>query len=282
MDKFAAPRIVHQQIAVTKGSEQAFWLMLQLGQRMNQLHTPSEYRSVLPQLQEMMAVAPDDPDTVHAVANTALVIYAWAESPEGLVQLFPLFRPHRQGLLRDVSIRGNLAILMAKKRRWYSVYRNTTLTRNLFDELPEAKRSGGQGYLHFNYARRAVATVALGWYDQAERDITAARAMRDARPPGYFQPDFLALAEAALAHARGLYQEARAALQIATNAPSRRYKRPPWVEVDFLLMAARIARSEGNLSSFHHFCQQARALCAEHDMPLSAATVEAVANGAEY
>lgn len=282
MDMEASARIIQRQVDATTGPEQAFWLLMQFGRRMNQSVTPREYGSMWPQLQQILAIAPNDAYTVSSVANMAILIYAYSEFPEVLVRLRPWFRAYRHDLLKDSSIRANLAIILAKKRRWYSAYRNQTLDEILFEQMPESQRQGREGYKHFTYAGRAVSAVALGWYDQAEIDVAKARAIMEERPPGYFTPDFMALADAALHHARGRYQEARVVLQIATTHPNRRYRRRPGVEVDFLLMAARIARSERNLRGFTHFCRQARVLCAENDLPLSAAAVEAVANGAEY
>lgn len=272
-------QIIERQVATTKGNENAFWLRVRLDRRVSFCSTPREFMNLKPDLEALLSVAAEDPEHIHSLATTAIHLYLNGEYGDALARVLPLLRPFRQVLSNSHGIRHNLGLLFAKKRRWHSAFRNLTLSLKLFDLLPKARQEAQGGYRYFVYTQQAIVAVALNRYDTAAESIAGAHAVMATRPPGYFHPAFVGLAEAALAHARGEYQLARSFLQTA-NATAK--TGIPWVEFDFLLMAARMARSEGNLSSFHHFCQQARALCAKHDMPLSAAAVQAVANGAEY
>ncbi|HLN61174.1 MAG TPA: hypothetical protein VK464_06425 [Symbiobacteriaceae bacterium] len=272
-------QIVEQQIASTQGAERAFWLHVRLARKIGICRTPRELINLVPEFKDLVSVPPNDLDRVQSIAATAINLYVYGERSDALAYVLPLLRPHRRALAQVHGIRHNLGLLFVKKRRWHSAYRNLSLCLELWKQQPQVEQESKGGYRYFVHAQRAVAAVALGRYDEAATSIAGAHAVMAQRPPGYFQPAFVSLAEAALAHAQGEYQTARNFLQTA-NVTSK--MGAPWLTFDFLLMAARIARSEGNQNGFTHFCQQARALCAEYDMPLSAAAVEAVANGAEY
>jgi len=92
-----------------------------------------------------------------------------------------------------------------------------------------------------------------------------------------------ALAQAELALHQGEFKAAHAALQqgLARNAETPYARLKPLTQVKVELFAARLARAQGNMVGFQHFAQRALAIAREEDLPLSAAAVTAVIQGAE-
>jgi tetratricopeptide (TPR) repeat protein len=273
-------RILEEQLAVTTGREKAFWLLLRYERRSKSYRSPRELRTLWAEFDTLLAIDPTDPEVLRPVVMKALLLYWDSEHNDGLAAMMPVLRPFRHQFLPDHLLRQVLGGLALRRRQWRSAYRHFTLAIRDFQRLSGAQIKAQEGSMPHQFAQRAQAAVALGWLDKAERSVEEARAYLEQLPrrPGINFP--LALAEAGLAHARGQYQEARSILHAAEADPQM--LRPIYGDVDFLLMAARIARSEGNMSSFDHFCQKAQALCTEYDMPLTAASVQAVMNGAEY
>jgi hypothetical protein len=274
-------RILDHQIATTSGSEKAFWLALRFEKRIGTYRSLREYQTAWTDLYEMLCLSsPGDPGMANTVTNMALHVYLMLERSNGMETLLPMLRQSLHHL-SFYHIRATLARLALVKRRWYSAYRHFTLAREQFEASPANFQEGQKCKWHFYFARRASAAVALGWLDKAEADIARSRAIRDEYRGSSLSPHDLGLAEAALAYAQRRFVDARAALQFADAQPIT-HARWPSCEVDFLLMAARIARAEGNTRSFEHFSLQALEICREQNLPLSAAAVNAVMNGAEY
>jgi hypothetical protein len=240
-----------------------------------------EYRTAWSDLHEILSHGSNDPNIAQLVANLAIHVCLHLERSDGLETIMPVLLPLKHHLLASYQIRAVLGRLELKRRRWYSAYRHLTLALELFEASPEIFRARQKGYWHFHFTRRARAAVAMGWLDKAEADIAESRSIANDRPPGYFAPYPLALAKASLACAQHRFSDARFFLQQADAQPSE-FPRLPDAEVDFLLIAARIARAEGNMQSFGHFCQRALVYCTERDMRLTKASVQAAMNGAEY
>jgi hypothetical protein len=273
-------QIMQTQIASTSGGERAFWLVLQYEKRRD-TYAPRDLHKLWPDLAGILATGPNDPDVIYSVALKAFQLYWFSERPGKLGTMLPPFRPCRHGFQSDFYMRQFLGGLAQKKRRWYSAYRHYDLSIRAFYALSGAHRESASGHLHYLHAYKAYTAAILGRLPEAKAEVAASKAVAATRPARYFEPYPLALAEAIIAYVERRYHDARGALHLANAVPSD-YKRRPSADVDFLLMAARIARAEGNMRGFDHFCEQAHALCTDHDMPLTKAAVLAVVSGAEF
>jgi tetratricopeptide (TPR) repeat protein len=274
-------RIVEQQVSNTSGTEKVFWLILRLERRQDTCRSPRDVRLLWSDLAEILAAGPHEPGVIECVINKAVQLYWISEHSDQLAAMLPVFRPFRGRGLMNMLVRQNLGELAIRKRRWYSAYRHYSLALDTFQASSGSERKLLEGVAQHQYAQRAQAAAIMGRMQPAQADIAAAQALAASKPPGVRRNYPLALAEATMAYLERRYQDARSILQYA-DATTPAHGRPVYADVDFLLMAARIARAEGNMPSFHHFCQQAQAICTEHEMPLTGAAVQAVISGADF
>lgn len=283
MDHVAQARIIDAALSETEGAEKAFWLLLQRERRWSgTLQRASGADQVWTELREILSMAPDDPKNRYGVVRQALVSYYYTERKDLWSEFFPLIRRDLGPVLREGKDHHIVAMLRLLQRRWCAALRCSSRMLAAFQAAPPAVLSAQRGRLVFFHAVRATAAAACGHLELASADVQRAMEVDAEFVRGYLEPYPLVFAQAEVALARGDFRAAQAALQegIARSAVSQ-YKPRPADKVKFDLVAARIARAEGNMVGFHNFCNRALANCHDFDLRMSEITVRAIMAGAE-
>jgi hypothetical protein len=278
---FAAQiRIKQEAIAQTTGEEKALWLHFQETRSWTKKYFhPTDALQGWAELHAMLATAQDEMTRQNAIIR-AVGLYGITQQTDLWANLFRELRPHLRLIKDSWAYCFNLGQLRLRQRRWRSAY--LTITRAMTRrqrKKPHSQQSAAWVHIHAN---RAIAALACGQLERAMEDVALATALDAQFDRTYIEPYPLALAQAELALAQGNFQAARRALQEGMARATVCQQKPlPFQCAEFDLAAARIARAEGNMSSFHHFCEQALARCLEWNLRMTEVSVRAVMAGAE-
>lgn len=275
-------QIIDTCIRETVGAEQAFWLRARVDRQVRGLVAPRDLQPAWGDLSTALDMAPDDPENQQAVLNSALMLAVATEEYHRLAPFMARLRPRGTPLVQHEAFLGTLGLLYLKRRRWDLAYRTFTNAIDAFRAMPPDRQRASEGRLIYLHANRAIVAAATGRVETAAMDVASAQTTDRKFMRDHLNPLALALAQAELAFCSGRLQDARAALQrgIMRVAAARR-RLWPNDQVSFHILAARLARAEGNMVGFSHFCNKALELCAEHKLVVTGQTVRAVMAGAE-
>ncbi|HYG58915.1 MAG TPA: hypothetical protein VD902_12725 [Symbiobacteriaceae bacterium] len=278
--------ILNTQVALAEGRDKVFWMGLRLEwARMNTFSTTDEW-TLWPEVEAMYRYLPNDPVVQRTVASNAIAIMANSQRkpsdcPPWTRALYRGVRLHIQdGYLYWAQRAG----MLANQRRWRAAYCAESRAIACFLSLPAAQQQAMNGRLILHHLKRVQSGLASNQLNQIEADFQAARDIMSKRPGNKVGRVDLAWAEGGWALHQGRYRDAHMFLQQALIL----LKESPHTHisvvhrVDIELLAARLARAEGNMVSFDHFARRALAIAEEHRLPLTAAAVRAVLAGAEY
>jgi tetratricopeptide (TPR) repeat protein len=275
-------QIIESNIVRAQGAEKAFWIRQRVARQMRTLVSPRDLGSAWPDLQDAYLAAPDDAENLTDVLSMALEVCIATEQFDQLTAFFRPFRSELPRLMHSHRFLGEVGLLHIKRRRWRQAYRAFSEAIEEFEKLPDDRRGVCETQLVFLYANRANVAVGCDRLDQAEADLTVAASIDRKFPFDHLNPLAQALAQGELAFARGRTQEARAALQRGIMRLAGARKRFwPNDQITFHVFAARLARAEGNMVSFHNFCDRALALAREHRLSLSEKAILAILDGAD-
>jgi tetratricopeptide (TPR) repeat protein len=284
MDFAERARLLEAALRETTGPERLFWLRCRLTIRLQTASTrPRDAEAAWRDLEELLAGPQDSVEDSRYITMAAIGLYVTTERRDLWAPFFPRVLPHlRRAVRLHIPWHGNMGNLRLRQGQWRKAFRHYTKAIAGFHALTPAQQHGQRGILIFMHAGRAIASVACGHLDAAVADLSRAVAVDSEFKRGFAEPYPLARAQAKVALAMGDFAAARSAVQegIARSAVSQ-YKPRPYDLIKFDLIAARMARAEGNSASFHHFCNEALSLSQEWSLPWSEARVRAVLAGAE-
>lgn len=276
--------ILEEQVAASTGREKAFWMSARLSHWLRRSLTPLDCQRYWPEVEAIFLIAPEDPFVQKAALSQASVIALRTQQLGTIPRWVRLARKGWQLLRAEGDTYWSLrAIACELRSHWLPAYR--AYSRALAHCLSRtgAKQKALEGHLVFVYAGRAIAGLACGRTDHVEADITASITYLNQFPRSYMHPMPTALAEAEWALYQRRFRDAHAALQqgLARNAETAYARHEPEMAARIELFAARLARAEGNMVSFLHFCERALGIAREHGLVLTARSVQAVRAGAE-
>lgn len=273
--------IINAQLATVAGAERAFWLRVRANERARSALLPHDAQLVWLDLDEAVRTAPDDVDNrAHALVHS-LGVCVRTERVDRFHAIQQSMRQWSRTIARMPYFWQNMALLHMRRRRWHQALKACSKALQTLQgdarTLPEL-----QCHLAHLYMYRSVAHLACGHAQQAAEDLARGQKLAEGQNPARINHVAFALAEGELHFRQGSTQLARAALQKGLMKSASYKQRPdPWRLVETELLAARLARAEGNAVGFEHFCSRALTLCSQYDLPLSAASVAAVLAGAE-
>lgn len=274
--------IVERRLAETNGAEKAFWLRARARQRIKGAALPPFSELAWSDLVEALHVAPQDHPTWAITLSAALDLCVTTESFQRAAPTLKNVRWISGALRKEPVFWHSVGMLRLKLRKWCAAERAFTRALRAYSTLSATRKDNLQCRLAHSYAWRAVAAAASGMAEQAAADVEQAFAMAACAPHGV-QFAILGLAKAEVAFSAGRVQEARIALQqgLMEDGLQGRKRLAPSHQVETELLAARMARAEGNMVGFAHFCDRALALCNQYDLSLTRDCVQAVQAGAE-
>lgn len=281
-DRNTLNRIVEERLSAVAGSERAFWLRVRAAQRARDALMPHLVEMAWVDLEEALQAASDDLQEQLQTLSAAFGLSLTGERPDKAAQLLKALRRNFRHLKAMPFFWQGLGFLNMKRGRWCKAARAFDRAIAAFDHLSEyEKELYACRQVHF-HAWRSVCLLACGDRDGAARDLEKALALAELHPPQNLNHSALGVAKAELALERGLIQEARVALQhgVMQDALLKRPKAEPAHLAERELLAARIARAEGNQVGFDHFCDKALSICAQYRLPLTEGRVRAVIAGA--
>jgi len=232
--------------------------------------------------EEARRVAPHDPEIIVYEALDRCIIFERIGELKAIpATMRPLVRTKLFGVWRYWYGMGGLHML---RRRWHQSYRAFGKAQALLDSLRPEEYVRVAGYTVHLRARRARAALRCNRPDSAALEVDLATEFDARKERKYLHPIPLALARADLALYHGRFQDARTEIQqgLTRLAASQTLKMFPQGLIDQDLLAARIARAEGNDVGFRHFAERALALAIENRLAWTEATVRAVMEGAPY
>ncbi|HLN61172.1 MAG TPA: hypothetical protein VK464_06415 [Symbiobacteriaceae bacterium] len=274
--------IINTQLATVAGAERAFWLRVRANERARSAMLPHDAQLVWLDLDEAVRTAPDDVDNRAQALVHSLGVCVRTERVDRFHAIQQSMRQWSRTIARMPYFWQNMALLHMRRRRWHQALCDCTKALQTVHgnsaTLPDLKLCH-QAHLHMY---RSLAHMACGHLQQAMSDLAHAQLLAEQHNPARINHVAFALAEGELHFRQGSTQLARAALQKGLMKSASYKQRPdPWRLVETELLAARLARAEGNAVGFEHFCSRALTLCSQYDLPLSAASVAAVLAGAE-
>lgn len=281
-DRNTLDRIVEERLASAQGPERAFWLRIRAKQLSRDALFPHVMEVAWADLEEARCAAQDDPEGHLETLSDAFTLSLRGERVD---RLFSVLRAIRlaYGKLDGVPFFWqDLGNLNMKRGRWQKATRAFTRAVAAFGRLTAREQGTFACRLAHYHAWRAICQVACNNGAAAAADLETALALSANEPEQNISHLTMGMARAELALHRGFPQEARAALQhgVMQDALLKRPKATPAQMADTELLAARIARAEGNQVGFAHFCEKALALCEKYSLPLTESRVRAVMAGA--
>lgn len=273
--------IIAEQIASLTGAEKAFWLVVRSNLRTT-LPVPA-WDVAWSDLEAARQVAPDDPEVRRLVLRNGLGMAVATEKMAQFRALAAGMGRDYLGMRRDYILWPTLGTMHLARRRWGPAYRNwSRAVAGLESSSPE-RRSANVGWLSVYLGRRAIAAIGCGKLEQARLDVARAFELRGPALAKHYDYMQIGLPKAELAYAEGRLQDARAALQegLTRNAAVGKPKLLLHLQIQTDLLAARIARAEGNQEGFRHFCTQALGPAEANGLAWTAERVRAVEAGAE-
>lgn len=271
-------RLTTEQIESTEGAEKAYWLRHRAMAKRQYGNALTE-ASVDADLTEANLVDPTDvTSAVKDILNRAVV----EQRLSYLAQIDCRLRSAiRRELYGDWRYWAQIAHLHRIRRRFYQSYRAFSRELRLFLNLSPEEMRNNVGWtipISCNHARAALRAAKL---DEAVTSLERAIAVDRAVERKHMNPIYIAIAQAEVAFAQGRYPEAIQALHAGrSRAAAKEFRPMPLDQIAADLIAARVARAEGNMAGFQHFCERALAVAVENSLPLSEAEVRAVLNGA--
>ncbi|MDF2626357.1 MAG: hypothetical protein K0R39_188 [Symbiobacteriaceae bacterium] len=282
-DEVALMRLLTEQVESTEGADKAYWLRYRAAAKRG-FRQPDYQSSIEADLAEAARANPDD---VTSIVFDAL---DRACSEQRLAHLTNLRHQMRHAVRKqmwgDWRFWRAVGYIQRHRRRFYQSYHAYTRALHLFLNLikvkPEELRSNG-GWAIPLYSWHARAAIRIGRKDEGLASVARASHIDAEKVRKHMNPLFLSLAQAEVAYAEGRYRVAIEHLQEGKNrAAAGQFRLSPLEQIDCDLVAARIARAEGNETGFLHFGERALAVAIEHKLPLSEVTVRAVLNGAMW
>lgn len=269
-----------EQVESTEGEEKAYWLTLRAEVR-GWLARPAESAAAEADMQEAWRLGKDDPSfVVTRVLKKAIV----TQQPELLREIPRSMRARARGeLFGDWRYWMDLGAYHKMRRRWYQWYRSETRAVKVYLALSPEERKYDSGWIYHLRCVHSLAATRIGRLDEAAEDVRLAAETRRERPD--ISPMLLAWAQAELALCQGDYPAAKEALNAGTAllAQIPRHIRPdPTTLAEFHMLAARIARAEGNMVGFRHFCEQALAIAIVAKFPCTERDIRLIMDGAEF
>lgn len=277
-DALTIMRIVTEQIESTQGAEKAYWLRYRAAAK-RLYGDDGNQMTIEADLAEAVAVCPEDASVrIYTVLNRTIAnqcLRYLAETPRSM------WHAAWERLAGDWRFWSNIGYLHYLRRRYAKAYRAYTRTRDLYLNISPEERKHNGGWAVPVYCSLGRAALRLGRVDEAVAAVAAATAVDRERERKHLNPMFLAVARGELAFAKGQYRVAIEEIQIGmSRVAAGSHRRDPVSQLECDLIAARVARAEGNLTAFQHFCEQARVVASENGLSLSEAQVRAVLNGA--
>lgn len=275
--------LIEEGIASSHGKEREAWIRLRWGRRWSMRSSAEGYQTSWDELWAALLGAPDDFRTQLDALTMNVSVASVYECLNGLGKVVAVVRPNLSRLLGGWVLRQSLGLILLKRREW--ARSGAMLDRALdafFARLPEQVEAH-RGYLVFLYSRAAVAAMRSGNLEKARLRVEQAVATDQTFPRLYLDPGSLTTAHAELALFQGQVSAAMTTLQDGQN----RYQEakrpvPPYFQVEFDLLAARLARARRNEAAFLHFGQRALGVCLQNNLPWSERTVQAILAGADY
>jgi tetratricopeptide (TPR) repeat protein len=278
----AQTEIIEARLAVAAGAERAFWLRIRANQRTRSITLPQMLQLAWSDLEEALRTAPNDTENLMAATVHALSLCVRSERMERFGEIWASIRRQRRLVANMPLFWQSVAMFHLRRRRWHQARSHFTRAIHILQENSPYPPDPTTCRLTNAYLHRSVAALACSQPDQATADLVTAQRLAERLTAAQVSHLGLALAEGELHYSRGSLQLARAALQKGLMKNASLKSRPdPWRLVETELFAARLARAEGNMVSFEHFCNRGLDICTEHNLPLSTAAVKAVLAGAE-
>lgn len=273
--------IIRNQLGSTTGAERFFWLNLQLASRLRYTSTPCEVYGHWGAVMDLARAAGKDPFLQQKAVEKGFAVLVTCERLGELARFCLSLRDgfflHRRAEWSYWYNRGLLYVLQSRCREGFDAFSKAL---DLFRRLPPAQFAATSGWLCSIYAQRATCAVANGLPEAAENDLTDA--MLNLKDQSR-RPWLVLVGDAELNLLRGAFSSARKALQLARlESQAEGTERSPHKQITVELIAARIARAEGNMLGLRHFANRALAIAQQHDLPLSQARVWRIMNGAEH
>lgn len=275
-------RIIEEQLAGTTGAEKAFWLFTRSGKWgivTNELNRQRAWDD----LEEALRTAPDDLDVGRFALNSALGKSLQTEKLDRLQGVIRRLQPNLRRLKTGWAYWLHIGDLHGLKGHWRQAYSAFDRSIQQFHEQGPEAHDSFKGYLPRLHCQRAVGAVACGHPGQAATDVETARHLFTTVSATAQNPLTMAVALAELALCRGERAEARSALQAGVTGAGLNPGHMPgdrrMIQVD--LLAARIARADGNAAGFRHFAEKALSRAEQLDLQLSAAQIRRVMAGSE-
>lgn len=274
-------QIIDDQVAATTGPEQAFWYLVRSSK---QTYKPGRPDADLAwaDLESALRAAPDDEPTRAGAMINSLLLFLHTERPGQLVSVVRLLGRDLPRLKRFWTYCYNIGLFHMLTGRMNLALGAMTRAIDGFMALPPLEADLQRGHLPRLHYWRAICAVANHLPEQAEADIAAGEQLFLTLSESSRSPLVPALARADLALYRRQWAEARSHLQAGvTQSGLNLHISSDRLLIKADLLAARIARAEGNQAGFRHFAEKALARTEYHDLPLSAALVRRVMDGAD-
>jgi tetratricopeptide (TPR) repeat protein len=276
-DALTIMRLVTEQIETTEGAEKAYWLRYRAMAKRHYGHALNQ-ASVEADLTEANLTDPDFTANVKYILNQAVV----QQRLSLLAQIDCRLRPAiRKELCGDWRYWAQVGHLHRLRRRFPQSYRAFSMELRLFLNISPEEMRNNRGWTIAVSSVHARAALRVGKLDEAVISLERATAVDREMDRKHVNPIYLAIAQAEVSFAMGQYAEAIHALQMGRSRAAAKDFRPmPPDQIDTALIAAKVARAEGNMAGFQHFCQQAMDLAMDNNLPLTATEVQAVMDGA--
>ena len=281
-DRNTLNRIVEERLASANGPERAFWLRIRAKQRSRDAFFPHMMEVAWADLEEARRAAPGDLAGQLQTLSDAFGLSLKSERVDRLVSVLRAIRQESGKLDALPFFWQDLGVMNMKRGRWRKAARAFTRALEAFRRLTASEQGTFACRLAHYHAWRSMCLVACNNGLGAATDLETALTLAAGEPEQNISHLTMGMARAELALHRGLLQEARSALQhgVMHDAMLNRPKATPAQLADTELMAARIARAEGNQVGFAHFCEKALAVCAQYGLPLTESRIRAVMAGA--
>lgn len=277
-DPVTIMRLVTEQIESTEGAEKAYWLRYRAMAKRRYGHALNR-ASVEADLTEANLADPSDvTSAVKDILNQAVV----QQHLSLLAQIDRRLRPAiRKELYGDWRYWTQIGHLHRLRRRFYQAYRAFSRALRLFLNISPEEMRNNRGWTIAVSSSQARAALRVGRLDEAVISLDRAIAVDREVDRRHMNPIHLAIAQAEVSFAMGRYAEAIHAMQMGrSRAAAKEFRPMPSDQIDTALIAARVARAEGNMAGFQHFCQQALDMALDNNLPLTATEVQAVMDGA--
>lgn len=281
-DRNTLNRIVEERLATANGPERAFWLRIRAKQRSRDALFPQMMEVAWADLEEARRNDTGSSEGHLETLSDAFGLSLKSERVDRLISVLQAIRLEYGRLDALPFFWQDLGMLNMRRGRWRKAARAFTRAMEAFGRLTMREQSTFACRLAHFHAWRSMCLVACNNSVGAAADLETALTLAAGEPERNISHLTMGMARAELALQRGLLQEARVALQhgVMQDAMLKRPKAMPAQMADTELLAARIARAEGNPVGFAHFCEKALAVCTQYRLPLTESRIRAVMAGA--